>query len=81
MTIALPAEIFKAYDIRGIVGKTLTPEICRAVGQALGLGRENVLHIGPDAGELGPSDLFGAVLRVVGDDLALNPDPCVEPGS
>ena len=40
MTIALPAEIFKAYDIRGIVGKTLTPEICRAVGQALGLGHE-----------------------------------------
>jgi phosphomannomutase len=32
----LPQEIFKAYDIRGIVGKTLTPEIVRAVGQALG---------------------------------------------
>ena len=23
----LPAEIFKAYDIRGIVGRTLTPEV------------------------------------------------------
>jgi phosphomannomutase / phosphoglucomutase len=32
----LPSEIFKAYDIRGIVGKTLTPEICYAIGQALG---------------------------------------------
>ena len=32
----LPTEIFKAYDIRGIVGKTLTPEICFAIGQALG---------------------------------------------
>ncbi len=32
----LPAEIFRAYDIRGIVGKTLTPEIVRAIGQALG---------------------------------------------
>jgi phosphomannomutase / phosphoglucomutase len=32
----LPSEIFKAYDIRGIVGKTLTPEICFAVGQSLG---------------------------------------------
>ena len=29
-------EIFKAYDIRGIVGKTLTPEIVRAIGHALG---------------------------------------------
>jgi phosphomannomutase / phosphoglucomutase len=36
MTLSLPSEIFKAYDIRGIVGKTLTPEICFAVGQALG---------------------------------------------
>ena len=32
----LPSEIFKAYDIRGIVGKTLTPEICFAIGQSLG---------------------------------------------
>jgi len=33
----LPApEIFKAYDIRGIVGKTLTPEAVRIIGQALG---------------------------------------------
>jgi len=29
-------EIFKAYDIRGIVGKSLTPEVARAIGQALG---------------------------------------------
>jgi len=33
----LPApEIFKAYDIRGIVGKTLTAESVRLIGQALG---------------------------------------------
>ncbi len=33
----LPApEIFKAYDIRGIVGKTLTPDGVRAIGHALG---------------------------------------------
>ncbi len=30
------AEIFKAYDIRGIVDKTLTMEAVRAIGQALG---------------------------------------------
>ena len=29
-------SIFKAYDIRGIVGKTLTADVARAVGQALG---------------------------------------------
>jgi phosphomannomutase / phosphoglucomutase len=32
----LPAEIFKAYDIRGIVGKTLTPTITRRIGHAIG---------------------------------------------
>ncbi|HUN67347.1 MAG TPA: phosphomannomutase/phosphoglucomutase [Burkholderiales bacterium] len=37
----LPAEIFRAYDIRGIVGKTLTREIVFEIGRALGaLGRE-----------------------------------------
>jgi phosphomannomutase/phosphoglucomutase len=33
---AVPAEIFKAYDIRGVVGRTLTPEIAEAVGRAVG---------------------------------------------
>lgn len=32
----LPKEIFKAYDIRGIVGQTLTAEIAEAVGHAIG---------------------------------------------
>jgi phosphomannomutase/phosphoglucomutase len=32
----LPAEIFKAYDIRGVVGKTLTAPIVQRIGQALG---------------------------------------------
>lgn len=32
----VPASIFRAYDIRGIVGKTLTPEIVRLIGLALG---------------------------------------------
>ncbi|MCM8595802.1 phosphomannomutase/phosphoglucomutase [Accumulibacter sp.] len=36
MATSLPAEIFKAYDIRGVVGKTLTPGIVRLIGQALG---------------------------------------------
>ncbi len=32
---SLPAEIFKAYDIRGIAGKTLTGEGVRLIGRAL----------------------------------------------
>lgn len=32
----IPSEIFKAYDIRGIVGRTLTPEIVTAIGAAIG---------------------------------------------
>jgi len=32
----LPHDIFKAYDIRGIVGKTLTAAIVEAIGRAIG---------------------------------------------
>jgi phosphomannomutase/phosphoglucomutase len=39
--VKLPQEIFRAYDIRGIVGSTLTPDIVRSIGRALGtLGLE-----------------------------------------
>ncbi|HVL35751.1 MAG TPA: phosphomannomutase/phosphoglucomutase, partial [Burkholderiales bacterium] len=39
--MSLPAEIFRTYDIRGVVGRTLTPAIVRDIGRALGaLGRE-----------------------------------------
>ncbi|MFN3884577.1 MAG: phosphomannomutase/phosphoglucomutase, partial [Rhodocyclaceae bacterium] len=52
-------EIFKAYDIRGIVGKTLTPKTARLIGQALGsearaLGLE-VIVIGRDGRLSGPA--------------------------
>jgi phosphomannomutase/phosphoglucomutase len=33
---SLPAEIFKAYDIRGIVGKTLTPPVVEMIGRSIG---------------------------------------------
>jgi phosphomannomutase/phosphoglucomutase len=33
---AIAPEIFKAYDIRGIIDKSLTPETARLIGQALG---------------------------------------------
>lgn len=32
----VPKEIFKAYDIRGIVGKSLTAEIVESIGHAIG---------------------------------------------
>jgi len=32
----IPAEIFRAYDIRGVVGRTLTAPLVREIGRALG---------------------------------------------
>jgi phosphomannomutase/phosphoglucomutase len=53
-----PKEIFKAYDIRGIVGKTLTPDIVEAIGHALGsearLRAQNEICIGYDGRLSGP---------------------------
>ena len=60
----LPADIFKAYDIRGVVGKTLTAPIVQAIGQALGTlaqtcGRDTIA-VGRD-GRLSGRELAGAV--------------------
>jgi len=39
--VNVPAEIFRTYDIRGVVGRSLTPALVRDIGRALGsLGRE-----------------------------------------
>ena len=32
----IPASIFRAYDIRGVVGQTLTPDVVRSLGRAIG---------------------------------------------
>jgi phosphomannomutase/phosphoglucomutase len=57
-SMSLPPDIFKAYDIRGIVGKTLTAPIVRAIGQALGtLAQErgrDTLVVGRDGRLSGP---------------------------
>ncbi len=63
---SIPSEIFKAYDIRGIVGKTLTPEGTEAIGQALGsqareLGQARVC-VGRD-GRLSGASLSQALAR------------------
>ena len=54
----VPASIFKAYDIRGIIDETLNPSIARAIGQAFGsqmrdLGETDVV-IGRDGRLSGP---------------------------
>jgi len=68
-------EIFKAYDIRGIVGKSLTAAVVRAVGQALGtLAREQrrtTIAIGRD-GRLSGPELCAALsdgIRAAGVDV------------
>jgi len=47
------AEIFRAYDIRGIAGKTLTADVVRAIGRALGSMAE-AFAVGRDGRDSGP---------------------------
>ncbi|MBL8450114.1 MAG: phosphomannomutase/phosphoglucomutase [Dechloromonas sp.] len=62
---SLPAEIFKAYDIRGIVGKSLTADVVRRIGHALGsLAAEKgqtAIAVGRD-GRLSGPELAGALM-------------------
>lgn len=55
----VPEEIFRAYDIRGVVGSTLTPDIVHAIGQALGtLAQEaggRAIAVGRDGRLSGPA--------------------------
>lgn len=74
--LAIPAaEIFKAYDIRGIVGKTLTADAVRAIGHALGsearARAQREIAIGRD-GRLSGPELAGALadgIRAAGVDV------------
>jgi phosphomannomutase / phosphoglucomutase len=63
---SLPQEIFKAYDIRGIVGKTLTAEGVRLIGRAVGSeAREqgqSAVAVGRDGRHSGP-ELAGALME------------------
>jgi phosphomannomutase/phosphoglucomutase len=62
----LPKEIFKAYDIRGIVGKTLTTEIAEQIGHAIGseaaARKQTSVAIGRD-GRLSGPELVAALGR------------------
>jgi len=82
----LPAEIFKAYDIRGVAGETLTADIVRDIGQAIGSeAREHDMTsvvIGRDGRTSGPalidalaSGLMAAGCNVI--DIGLAPTPVV----
>ena len=73
--MTVPAEIFRAYDIRGVVGRTLTPAIVREIGRALGsFARERdaaTFAIGRD-GRLSGPELAGALaegLNAAGADV------------
>ncbi|HSH40772.1 MAG TPA: phosphomannomutase/phosphoglucomutase [Arenicellales bacterium] len=82
----LPDEIFKAYDIRGVVGDTLTDEIVRDIGHAIGSeARDNDVEtvvIGRDGRMSGPvlldalaSGLMSAGCNVI--DIGMAPTPLV----
>jgi phosphomannomutase/phosphoglucomutase len=71
----LSSSIFKAYDIRGIVGQTLSPEVARQIGQAFGSaalakGQSSVV-IGRDGRLSGPelAAALAAGLQSVGIDV------------
>ncbi|CAG9177823.1 phosphomannomutase/phosphoglucomutase [Cupriavidus respiraculi] len=68
-------SIFKAYDIRGIVGKTLTRDVARAIGLSFGSAAaeagETAVVVGRDGRLSGPDLLGGLVegLRQAGMDV------------
>ena len=64
--VSVPAEIFKAYDIRGIVDKALTADVVEAIGHAIGSTARDrnltAIAIGRD-GRLSGPDLLQALAR------------------
>ena len=80
----LPEEIFKAYDIRGIVGKTLTVENILFIGQALGSeakarGLDSIVFArdgrlsGPELGKSLVQGLLSSGINVI--DIGMLPTP------
>ena len=63
---AVPAEIFKAYDIRGIVGRSLTADIITLIGHAIGseavARKQHSIAIGRD-GRLSGASFAKALAR------------------
>ena len=80
----LPEEIFKAYDIRGIVGKTLTVENILFIGHAIGSeakarGQDSIVFArdgrlsGPELGKALVTGLMASGLKVI--DIGMLPTP------
>ncbi|MEO8997616.1 MAG: phosphomannomutase/phosphoglucomutase, partial [Rhodanobacter sp.] len=74
-TVNVDPSIFRAYDVRGVVGKTLNKEVAHALGQSIGaLMNEKGLReivVGRD-GRLSGPELAGALadgLRAAGIDV------------
>ena len=81
---ALPEEIFKAYDIRGIVGKTLTVENILFIGHAIGSeakarGLDSIVFArdgrlsGPELGKSLVTGLMASGMKVI--DIGMLPTP------
>ena len=73
--VTVDPAIFRAYDVRGVVGKTLSKEVAYALGQSIGtlMGEKGLREIvvGRD-GRLSGPELAGALadgLRVAGIDV------------
>ncbi|MEE4175148.1 MAG: hypothetical protein V2I57_12930 [Xanthomonadales bacterium] len=73
--VELKSEIFRAYDIRGIVGKTLDRGVAYQIGQAIGSEAVNRLAtpvaIGRDGRHSGPELVEGLIegMQAVGCDV------------
>ncbi len=63
-TPAVPTHIFRAYDIRGVYGKDLTPEIAETIGKAFGtfLGAGRNLAVARDI-RIGGEQLKNALVK------------------
>jgi phosphomannomutase/phosphoglucomutase len=75
-TSSIPAGIFRQYDIRGIVGRDLTPDVARAIGRAYAVyahekGIRGAIAIGRDNRPSGPELRDGLVagLTTAGYDV------------
>ncbi len=72
---AVPASIFRAYDIRGVVGRTLTVDVARLIGQGIGASAadrgEQTIIVGRDGRHSSPalSEALCAGLRASGRDV------------
>ncbi|UCG87090.1 MAG: phosphomannomutase/phosphoglucomutase [Gemmatimonadota bacterium] len=84
----IPAVIFRQYDIRGVVGEDLSPQVAHAVGRALGtlarhkIGRDPRLAVGRDnrpSGELLARAMRDGVAAAGGTaiDVGMLPTPAL----